>query len=101
MKIYFFAFLMLSWPVLGQQSVPPIAFTSVPNYPNLPAGMNFGEVAGVAVNSKGHVFVFSRSNSATWRGSILNVPPVSALIACCSGIVEVVGLQAFWLFAVE
>jgi hypothetical protein len=66
MKIYFFAFLIvIVWPVLGQQSVPPIAFTSVPNYPNLPVGMNFGEVAGVAVNSKGHVFVFSRSNSAT------------------------------------
>ena len=27
--------------------------------------MNFGEVPGVAVNSKGHVFVFTRSNSAT------------------------------------
>jgi hypothetical protein len=26
--------------------------------------MNFGEVPGVAVNSNGHVFVFSRSNSA-------------------------------------
>ena len=26
--------------------------------------MNFGEVSGVAVNSKGHVFVFTRSNSA-------------------------------------
>ncbi|MSP94405.1 MAG: 6-bladed beta-propeller [Alphaproteobacteria bacterium] len=26
--------------------------------------MNFGEVPGVAVNSKGHVFVFTRSNSA-------------------------------------
>jgi len=50
---------------LAQESVPAIHFTAVPNYPNLPAGMNFGEVAGVAVNSKGHVFVFSRSNSAT------------------------------------
>jgi hypothetical protein len=28
------------------------------------AGLNFGEVSGVAVNSKGHVFVFTRSNSA-------------------------------------
>ena len=27
--------------------------------------MNFGEVPGVAVNSKGHVFVFTRSNSAS------------------------------------
>jgi hypothetical protein len=26
--------------------------------------MNFGGVSGVAVNSKGHVFVFTRSNSA-------------------------------------
>ena len=55
----------VAWPVFAQQSVPAIAFTSVPNYPSLPPGMNFGEVAGVAVNSKGHVFVFSRSNSAT------------------------------------
>ena len=31
----------------------------------LPAGMNFGEVSGVAVNSRGHVFVFTRSNSAS------------------------------------
>jgi hypothetical protein len=28
----------------------------------LPADMHFGEAAGVAVNSKGHVFVYSRSN---------------------------------------
>ena len=39
-------------------------FTSVPDYPTLPDGMNFGEVPGVAVNASGHVFVFSRSNSA-------------------------------------
>jgi sugar lactone lactonase YvrE len=65
MKRSFFAFLTLAWPALAQQSVPAIAFTSVPNYPNLPPGMNFGEVAGVAVNSRGHVFVFTRSNSAT------------------------------------
>src|SRR5258706_10099245 len=46
------------------QSVPEIAFDSVPDFPKLPAGVNFGEVPGVAVNSKGHVFVFTRSNSA-------------------------------------
>ena len=59
------ALIALVSPLLAQLSVPVISFTSVPNYPNLPVGMNFGEVAGVAVNSKGHVFVFSRSNSAT------------------------------------
>jgi DNA-binding beta-propeller fold protein YncE len=51
-------------PALAQQSAPEIQFDSVPNYPNLPKGFNFGEVPGVAVNSKGHVFVFTRSNSA-------------------------------------
>jgi DNA-binding beta-propeller fold protein YncE len=51
-------------PSAAQQNVPQIAFQSVPDYPKLPDGMNFGEVPGVAVNSKGHVFVFTRSNSA-------------------------------------
>jgi sugar lactone lactonase YvrE len=51
-------------PAYAQQNVPQIQFDSVPDYPTLPAGMNFGEVSGVAVNSKGHVFVFTRSNSA-------------------------------------
>src|SRR4029453_13466730 len=37
---------------------------SVPRFLKLPARMNFGEVSGVAVNSRGHVFVFTRSNSA-------------------------------------
>lgn len=40
--------------------VPTIAFDSVPNVVRLPDGMNFGEVAGVAVNSKGHRFIYSR-----------------------------------------
>ena len=48
----------------AQNAVPEIAFDSVPDFFKLPAGMNFGEVPGVAVNSKGHVFVFTRSNSA-------------------------------------
>src|ERR1700758_1763601 len=55
---------LLATPALAQQSVPEIAFDSVPGFPKLPKGMNFGEVPGVAVNSKGHVFVFTRSNSA-------------------------------------
>ncbi len=51
-------------PSFAQQSVPQIPFDSVADFPKLPDGMNFGEVPGVAVNSKGHVFVFTRSNSA-------------------------------------
>src|SRR5262245_64673278 len=51
-------------PALEQQSVPDIPFDSTADFLKLPGGMNFGEVSGVAVNSKGHVFVFTRSNSA-------------------------------------
>jgi len=65
MKRVLFAMLALAGAMSAQQNVPEISFTSVPDYPNLPDGMNFGEVPGVAVNSKGHVFVFTRSNSAT------------------------------------
>ena len=65
MKRHLFAVAMLlAGSAFAQQRAPEILFTSVPDYPNLPAGMNFGEVPGVAVNSRGHVFVFSRSNSA-------------------------------------
>lgn len=49
---------------LAQQAVPELAFDSVPNFFKLPPGANFGEVSGVAVNSRGHIFVFTRSNSA-------------------------------------
>ena len=49
----------------AQQPVPEIPFDSAPNALKLPPDMNFGEDAGVAVNSKGHVFVYTRSNSAT------------------------------------
>jgi len=65
MKTCLFVILALLAPLsFGQQSVPEISFDSVPEFLKLPPGMNFGEVSGVAVNSKGHVFVFTRSNSA-------------------------------------
>jgi len=58
------AFVLLAAPSFAQKSAPELAFESVPDFLALPPGMNFGEVSGVAVNSKGHVFVFTRSNSA-------------------------------------
>src|SRR3984957_19553102 len=61
----FVLFLLLAPLSFAQQSVPDISFDSVPDFFKLPPGMNFGEVPGVAVNSKGHVFVFTRSNTAT------------------------------------
>jgi DNA-binding beta-propeller fold protein YncE len=47
----------------AQEAAPEISFDSVPDPLKLPADIYFGEVTGVAVNSKGHVFVFSRGNT--------------------------------------
>src|SRR4051812_29111129 len=44
--------------------VPAIPFDSVPEPLQLPNDIYFGEVTGVAVNSKGHVFVLSRGNTS-------------------------------------
>ena len=52
-----------STPVAAQQAVPEIPFDSIPDPLKLPTDAHFGEVTGVAVNSKGHVFVFSRGNT--------------------------------------
>ena len=49
--------------LVAQQAAPEIPFDSVPDAVKLPAGMYLGEVSGVAVNSKGHIFVFTRGNS--------------------------------------
>ena len=45
-----------------QAPVPELPFESVPNPLTMPNDVHFGEIAGVAVNSKKHVFVFSRGN---------------------------------------
>src|SRR5438874_8345444 len=65
MKKLIFAFVaLLGTMSSAQQAVPEIPFDSVPNFFKLPADMNFGEASGAAVNSKGDVAIFTRSNSA-------------------------------------
>src|SRR5437879_4751855 len=55
MKKTLLAFLLaLAAPAFAQQTAPEIAFDSVADFPKLPEGMNFGEVPGVAVDSKGN-----------------------------------------------
>jgi len=54
--------LLLNGPIFAQQP-PAIPYQSVSDFLKLPPDVYFGEVAGVAVNSKGHVFVFSRGNT--------------------------------------
>jgi hypothetical protein len=54
-------------PILLAQSkakatnVPEIAYDSVPNFFKMPPNIYFGEGIGVATNSKGHVWVYTRS----------------------------------------
>ena len=53
-------------PVFAQvkakaQNVPEIPYESVPNFLKLPPGLYMGEAIGVSTNSKGHIFVYTRS----------------------------------------
>jgi len=63
-RILFALMALASVTSYAQQPVPDIPFDSVPNFLKLPADMNFGEVSGIAVNSKGEIAVYTRSNSA-------------------------------------
>src|SRR5271168_186581 len=63
---YLVAGVLLAAPVFAQtkakaENVPEIPYESVPNFLKLPAGLYLGEAMGVATNSKGHIFVFTRS----------------------------------------
>ncbi len=64
MKRILLGFLVLiSTSAFGRQAVPEIPFDSTPNFLKLPPDLYLGEPSGVAVNSKGHIFVFNRGNS--------------------------------------
>jgi hypothetical protein len=72
--------LAIATPALAQQAAPPpaaapslpvvmqnppvIPFDSAPDFLRLPTNMYLGEASAVTVNSKGHVFVFSRGGSS-------------------------------------
>ena len=63
---FFVAALLSAGPVFGQtkakaQNVPEIPYESVPNLLKLPPNLYLGEAMGVATNSKGHIFVYTRS----------------------------------------
>ena len=57
---------LLAHPVFAQskakaENVREIPYESVPNFLKLPPNLYLGEGIGVATNSKGHVFVYTRS----------------------------------------
>ncbi len=58
------ATLLVGVPVFAQTAVPEIAFDSVDQL-KLPDHIYLGEVAGVATNSKGDIFVYTRTGHPT------------------------------------
>jgi hypothetical protein len=62
MKRLLFGLMLLASPALAQDAVPQIPFGGSDPL-KLPKDLYLGEVTGVAVNSKGHVFVLSRGNT--------------------------------------
>src|SRR5579864_4525247 len=56
--------LILAPAAWAQQSPPEIPFDSIPDFIKLPRDLYLGEASAVAVNSKGHVFIFSRGGSS-------------------------------------
>jgi hypothetical protein len=63
MKYFLISFLLAGATAFAQDAVPEIPFDSNANLLKLPPDLYLGEVSGVAVNSKGHIFVYSRGNS--------------------------------------
>jgi NHL repeat-containing protein len=57
-------FLSLTGLAVAQElRVPEIPYRSASDFLKLPADLYLGEVAGVSLNSKGHIFVFSRGQT--------------------------------------
>ena len=68
MRQILFAMILTARAALAQEpsprTAPTIPFDSVADFLKLPPDLYLGEAAGVAVNSKGHVFVFSRGGTS-------------------------------------
>lgn len=61
--VAFFLFIFLAAPLWAQQQkYPEIPYRADPDFFKLPDGMYFGEGSGVAVDSKGNIYVVNRSN---------------------------------------
>src|SRR5947199_10696701 len=63
MKRSMFVLILFAAAPLFAQQPPEILFHSVPDFLKLPPDIYLGEATAVAVNSRGHVFVFSRGNT--------------------------------------
>jgi hypothetical protein len=51
-------------PLVAQSNAPDLAYDANADLLKLPENIHLGEAAGVATNSKGHIFVYTRSGAA-------------------------------------
>ena len=58
------AVLLCAGPLLAQLSIPEIPYDSTPNLLKLPDRLYLGEAVGVATNSRGHIFVYTRTGGS-------------------------------------
>jgi hypothetical protein len=65
LQVLLIAALFAGMPAGAQTSVPEISFDSVADPLKFPANIHLGEAAGVATNSKGDVFVYTRTGHPT------------------------------------
>ncbi|HZI42652.1 MAG TPA: hypothetical protein VFD67_13135, partial [Gemmatimonadaceae bacterium] len=64
MRNFIVTLLLLNTAALGaQQAVPEIPFDASVDVLKLPTGMYLGEVAGVAIDGRRHLYVFSRTGT--------------------------------------
>src|ERR1041384_7510486 len=69
MKGVFFFLVWLLFPGMLSAQVPEIPFDGNVNFLKLPANLHLGEAAGVATNSKGNVFVYTRTGENGTMGA--------------------------------
>src|SRR6478672_12416302 len=65
LQILLSAAILAAFPAVAQSPVPQIAFDSVADPLKFPDNIHLGEAAGVATNSKGDIFVYTRTGHPT------------------------------------
>ena len=78
-------------------SAPVAGYQEVRDWPRLPAGVQLGEAAGVAVDMNGHVFIFHRPGRGfdTAATAKLAEPPVLEVDADTGGLIHSWGANTF------
>ena len=71
LQLFQAAQLLFACSLCAQTEAPEIPYDSAPNFLKMPEHIHMGEAVGVATNSKGNVFVYTRtgSSNATMGGS--------------------------------